>query len=280
MATTTRPPLSPRTCARLALALLERNVAADTLWAFEEAGSAPNPCLVASFDVVDDLIGVRGYGWRGVALVASSTIDGIEQTICLVQSSCGCAAVAVRDRTDVVTSLDVSGGVDGFLVDVCRRILGLDCAPEPTPPIEAVWACWLTLILDVSADPSTACLARTWDDLVAMHPLCGHGGFFHDDGRAGTATEVAQRTDDLAGWWTWEWLRAESIELECDEQRSAWAHELDLDADDLEWMDVAMFARWMLSVHRGVDELLDDCSLFLEPALVDRLLCAVRTAHR
>ena len=280
MVTTVHSPLSPRACVRLAVSMLERDVATDTLWAFEGAGSAPVPRLIAAFEVVDDLIGVRGHGCRGIALVASSTIDGTEQTVCLVQSVCGCAAVAVRDRLGTIAPIDISGGVDGFLIDLCRRILGLDCAPEPTPPIETIWACWLTIILDLAADPSTASLTRTWDDLVAMHPLASRGGYFDPEGRARAAAEIADRTWDLAGWWTWEWVRAESIALERTEPLSPIHDELDLDLDDLEWMDVAMFARWTLSVHRSVDELLDDCSLFLEPALVDRLLCAVRTAHR
>lgn len=280
MVTTVHSPLSPRACVRLAVSMLERQVATDTLWAFEGPGSAPPPRLIATFEVVDDLIGVRGRGWRGIALVASSTVDGVEQTVCLVQSVCGCAAVAVSDRHGTVAPVDISGGVDGFLVDLCRRILGLDCSPEPTPPIEAIWACWLTIVLDLAADPATAAHVATWDDLVAVHPLASHGGFFDPDGRARAAAEIADRTWDLAGWWTWEWMRAESIELERSEPFSSIRDELDLDADALEWMDVAMFARWTLSVHRSVDELLDDCSLFLEPTLVDRLLCAVGTAHR
>lgn len=280
MSTSLRSPLSPRACSRLAQSLLAQEVPADTLWAVEAPGVDAPAQYVAAFELVDDLIGFDGRTWRALALVANSTISGVESTICFVQSSCGCAAVAVSDDAGQVSGVDITGGVDGFISDISRRILGLDTPIEPTPPIDAVLASWLTIVLDIASDVRTRHLVTTWRDVVAIHPLADMIRLTDEFGDPLSPGELAQRCFDRVGWWSWQWIRDALLNGELGDESSPLCHDIALSADELAWMDTGMFARWTLGLYREVDELLNDCSLFLERAVYERLLCAVRTGHR
>lgn len=295
MATTSPTPLSPRACAALAQTFLEVDPAVDSLWTITSTGpmtgsvggtipgsitlsdvDAPSTEVarspfdarcIARFDLVDDLLGTTCHDVSAVALVVESRIDGADGWTCLVQSVCGCAAVAFRSPDGTVRLADTGGGMDGYLHDLCRRILGLQTLPEPSPPASSFVACWLATVLDVAADPRTCHLARTWPDLIELHPLVDALRWQYSDLDNAPPEVFAAIAALVTSGLDWELLR-----------RGVAAGDHDcggLSPAEASWMDAGMFARWTRGCHRDVGELLDDCSLFLEPTLFDRLQCAI-----
>lgn len=270
MTVTTSSPLSLRACRELAHRLISADEPTNALWAIDDPDPTSAPTLVCGFDAAEDLLGLDLRGAHAVALVAQCRVSGEQGYSALVQSSCGCAAVAVRTNHDARI---ISGdSFDGFLSDLLRRTLGLPTMPEDRSPAEAVAAAWLTAVLDAVADPATAVYVRSWADVVAMHPFVDFTGLSH----VGLAAEEAidpelDVTVDviarLCGELDWERLRhlVASDAEPCSGLRSC----------EAAWMDTAMFARWTLGCYRDVEELLDDCALFISDELIERLQCAL-----
>lgn len=281
--------------------LLGRHVAGGHDRFFAIVGPPSRPRLQPALqpDRLESLVGMRApRSWSGVAIVADGnarnltdpsrldSLDSLESFDGLdaatspfeVNTSAArsriCVAVAVdRSGRHASTLADPDGQlwwsndepVEGFVADVCRRVLGIACPSEPRGTIELANAQWLDLILHLAADPLTAPGIREWVDLVTLHPAVDPNAdprvFEEPDVLASTARQVAAS-------WPWERLR---------EAASRGLIELgDVTAEQADWMDSAFLARWLLGMHRGVDELLDDLRLFLNRELHDRVVAVVR----
>lgn len=226
----------------------------------------------------DELIGVTADdSWWGVALVlpgrarpvddplptttielgpptrSRASIDSVEVTVCYVVDRSGAGAFAIRRGDDV----EVAGDrVSGLVADIARRVLGARTPDESTSTSSFVVSAWLRRLLDVVADPTTAHQVTRWSDAVALHPAIV--GSIHPTTLG--PDELAHLTVQMARAIGWPRLRELAMEGGVDVAG--------LDPSHVAWMDWPFFARWMLSVHRPVTELLDDLSLFIDGALL------------
>lgn len=269
--------------------LARRLVRCPPGWLHAVTGPLRRPATSAIVRVrdPDDLIGtVADRSWWGVGLVltgratvAGDTDDAHDDparelgapaprggrspshgvTVGYVATRHGRGALAIRDGDDVQV---VGDGVTGYVADVVRRVLGIGTPPEPTTTAVFVVACWLRRLLDVAADPATSHRLARWSDAVALHPAVLDG-----DGRGLDPDDLAHLTDAMAREVGWRRMRELAIAGQVDVAG--------LTPGEVAWMDWPFFARWMLSVHRPVADLLDDLSLFVDGALLRDLRCTV-----
>gem|GEM_PF-4614679 len=221
------------------------------------------PALVPAH--LDLLVGFRApLSWSGVAVVARGATTHVvddrghpepRQAPAWAGESLVVAVAVTRDGDVAATSAGPrhrwtaqgTPEVGGFVVDLCRRVLGLACAAERRTPAELALVQWLSLLLDLAADPATAELVERWPDVAALHPAW--------DGVDDDPVVLGRAARRLAARWTWESLRqgAASGEL----------HIEGVTPEVASWMDGPFLARWLLGGHRPHTELLDDLRLFL-----------------
>lgn len=218
-------------------------------------------------DGPEDLVGQRADAdWAGIGLVFEGTIGAGGDRVVRF------AHVLHRDGSSEVTILDDAtatpiqalGQPSGFLADIARRMLDLPCEPELASPADLLLSDWLTAVLDRRADPVSAHAVAGWADAATLHPVVGGGDI-------PSPTELAHLTVDAARRWPWRRILASA--------RRGTVVIDGLTPDTLAWMDEPFFARWMLGVHRGVTELLDDLRLFTDEALFDELQRTVETVE-
>jgi hypothetical protein len=100
---------------------------------------------------------------------------------------------------------------------------------------------------------------------VALHPAVDPNA---DPFIFGEPQVLAATARHVAACWPWERLREAAARGVIDLA--------DVSAEQAAWMDSAFLARWLLGMHRGVDDLLDDLHLFLSRELHDRVITVVR----
>lgn len=211
---------------------------------------------------LEELVGFRApEAWSGIAVLADGTArhvstdvtdgttDRVRIAYAVDRHGNEGAAVTSQDSGACWSSPDA---VDGFVADLCRRMLGLACPPERRKPADLAAAAWLELLLDRAADPLTADTVRTWGDVAALHPTL-------DGEPAATPDRLAHLVRATTDLWDWEQVRAAV---------ATGALAVDQVGPDLAiWMDAPFLARWLLGMHRPIGELLDDLRLFLDERL-------------
>lgn len=236
---------------------------------FGVVGSADRPRLQPAPQpaALELLVGFTApRSWNGVAIVADGTARslGLPDDV-IADPQRIRVAFAVDRRGHHASSIADPGGrlrwstaehVEGFVADLCRRMLGLACPPENRTAVELVTSMWLEALLDLAADPRTAAEVGDWRSVALAHPATGPLDLDDDLEvvQVGPAA-LASRARQLAEPWDWERLRREAAdgELVLSPVSPAAA----------EWMDAPFLARWLLGMHRPVGDLLDDLRLFL-----------------
>ncbi len=206
--------------------------------------------------IPEALFGRRApIAWHGLAVVASGTAtDALGG-----RQRCRSGCLVLRDGS-VLGAIDREGipivrdpGVEGVMVDACRRVLGLPCPPEDATVAEWVSARWLTALLDLAADPASSGLLPDFAAAAAIHPLF--------DGTSCRRPEVlAHRcaaTLPQSSWARVRELVGEGAAVEC------------MSPEHARWMDDPFFARSLLGCYRGVTDLVDDLSLFVDGAFME-----------
>ena len=220
---------------------------------------------VADLELPEELFGWRApSSWHGVAVILGGTTtlsdaDGFGAdagAVCL-------GAVALRDGTCVAwadvadRTLAESDDPIGLVPDTCRRSVGLPSHPDHPRIGDLANLRWLSAILHLAADPTTASKVSEWDDLSALHPAADHRPLDDAEDLALSLADLEELTD---------WQQVHELG-----SRIGWE---DLSAAEVAWMDPAMFARWTVGSHRPVSELITDLSLFLPSHLLGAV-CAV-----
>jgi hypothetical protein len=239
---------------------------------------------IAGLCCVDCLVGLRADpGWAGISLVAAGVgaVDpiaasesgahniwtpqsGVEMSLRLAFGMLRDDSREFAARPESESEILRLEPEHGFVVDVCRRFLGLPTAPEPRSVLDYLTALWLQEVLDRSADP----VLRTpisAAEVLECHPLISNEvvdfgasipsprGFAH----------LIAHTSSLTSW---ERMRAHA------ERGLGSPH---VSAAEAKWMDEGIFARWMLNTERPPSDLLDDISLFVPARTYDYLNRAV-----
>ncbi len=215
---------------------------------------------VADVDLPEELFGWRApRSWHGVAIVLggrahldAGTEDGVSLGS-LALASGECFAWADSPGHTLATSDDPIG----LVPDTCRRALGLPSQPEHPRLIELANLRWLSELLHLVADPTSASRVADWDAISSLHPAaeCRPS----DD--AEDLVLCLADLEEVAGW----------SELHDLGARIGWE---DLEPGEVAWMDPPMFARWTVGAHRPVQEMVRDLSLFLPSHLLGAV-CAV-----
>jgi len=237
-----------------------RTLATGSLARIDRCGSVSQ---VTDIGLPEELFGWRTpRSWHGVAIVLggrADTGDRVETGVtlgALALASGDCVAWAdVADRT-----LAESSDPIGLVPDTCRRALGLASHPDHPRIGELANLRWLSEILHLAADPTTATLVTEWDAISALHPVAEQR-----PGEADEADEdLALRPAELEELTAWSQLHALG-------SRVGWE---ELEPHQVSWMDPPMFARWTVGSHRPLSEMVRDLSLFLPSHLLGAV-CAV-----
>lgn len=263
-------PAAARTTAHLPpgvladLATRQVHTAPGALWSIEGHPASPALRRQLDVDLVDELVGVRAEPhWLGLVLVLAGITaeEAIHLALALDRSGRAEAASLPATAPDApALALDAVDG--GFVVDVARRMLGLPTGGQVPGTQALVITSWLEALLHTAADPATAAQARRWSQVAALHPLVDPA-----DDRPPTPGALARLTRASAQRWTWERLHRAAVDGSVELTG--------LSASEAAWMDPPFFARWMLSVHRPVTELLDDLSLFMDGPTLALVQCTV-----
>lgn len=235
-------------------------------------GSSRHPVTESAGGIVDvdQLLGVRAPAhWHGLAVVLDGSSEPCDPCdpatssrrlrIAYLLDRGGHSAITILDDAgEVMSSSDAAAG--GYVADVCHRILALHCEPEHRPVSEWVMAQWLTLLLDIAADPATSIEASNWAKVARLHPA-------FDPFLPSTVDELASATIDTVSDLPWPALRRQVAD--------GLLHVETISAELAEWMDDAFFARFLIEWCRPIEDLLDDLRLFLDDETLDAVSLTV-----
>lgn len=230
----------------------------------------PPPDLSDAADPVGALFGlVAPGGWQAVGFVAEGTAQGLSgsgpQPVRLVVAvdRAGRTASRVRDQSGPVALSERDGdGLEGRLVDACRRMFGLRTAP-PDGGSDALWAAlWLD---DVLAGLAGTDRARDWPTVASRHP--GARAVVDADPALAdlVPAELVAVGRAMARARPWAELRTANAE-------GRWRAD-GISAEVAKWMDDGMFARAALAPFPPLADLLEAVGE-LVPAVVARRVAA------
>ncbi len=174
-------------------------------------------------------------------------------------------AVAVSRAGSEVCFLD--GGVEvietwqpqGWLVDACRRALGLATDPTTAQPVDLSLALWLDYLLVDLVEQR----AMSWQDAAACCPVTGPPG-------ATDPIELGQRLARTVP--TWSALRRAAA--------AGAPMPVPVRADHAAWMDDPMFARWVLGFFPDLDELRSDIEFLAAAEIADAVERVITVARQ
>ena len=151
---------------------------------------------------------------------------------------------------------------EGKMLDALKRCLGLPTPPPEVPAAEIHAAAWLSSVLEHAIKSPKR---LTWSDVTGLHPLArllkGDLPASYQGDRSHTGD-----LDDLvriaANAWSWREIHSQA----CDGNLDAL-----IDRSLAAWMDEGMFARWLMGVVPGVDQLVGALAAYLTPSAAKRL---------
>lgn len=146
----------------------------------------------------------------------------------------------------------------GWLVDACRRSLGLATRPSCAQPVDLSLALWLDYLLVALVEHR----AISWDDAAACCPV---------------TVPVVDADPELLG------ERLASTVPSWSALRSAAASgaplPVPMQAEHAAWMDDAMFARWVLGFFPELDDLRSDIEFLAPTDVAEGVSRVVRAAR-
>jgi len=212
---------------------------------------------VLAFHLPDDF-GAIGVIAESVTSTPPSR-DHREATLLLGVSRTGASvSMVVHDDQGVIDTTNPSG----WLIDACRRAVGLTTAPCNSPSLDLPIAIWLDRLMITIVGAPTA-LPLRWSDAVDLCPVPARWRS-HDPIDLGITLGSTARS--------WPALRAAVI--------GGAPSVVGLTPEQAAWMDDAMFARWCLGAFPDLANLRADVE-FLAPAdIAENIELALRAAWR
>jgi hypothetical protein len=171
-----------------------------------------------------------------------------------------------REATRLRTAQGVvepSGGAEGTLPDLCRRVLGVPTAPPPAATPRALWiTLWLDRILEAWSDPERRhAISTSWAEVAALHPAVvgAAPGLPSLANPAGLVPVALAHSRERS----WADLRADPLAVPIPSAQ--------LPDDVAAWMDDGFYARWVLGAFPAPEELLTDVLSLVDDPLRSEL---------
>lgn len=213
---------------------------------------------------VDHLVGFRAPpDWAAVALLATGRarhLDHPRRPPCPVRSTLVVdgtgAAAAISERRDDGRPV-AAGSVEGWTVDVLRRVLGVACAPPTTGTGALAEITWLERLVRALCQRPDA--RRTWAWMADAHP-------FRRLGPVPSPATLAARTRSSPITWA-QLRRATPLDPLPAEHHGPPGRVLAA----RDWFDDGSLSRWALAVAPPADQLVGDVAELLDEPLRARL---------
>ncbi|MEM7094144.1 MAG: hypothetical protein AAF567_14150 [Actinomycetota bacterium] len=224
-------------------------------------GSDFEPIATASGHAPDAILGlVVPPKFDAVVAVAESVVAATHGK----HRAQGALAVAVTRSGDEVCFLQRAGAISetwnpqGWLVDACRRSLGLASHPEDAHALELPLALWLDqLMVEIVSGGSL-----TWERVVELCPVPNRW-------KSNAAEQLGVTLATVTP--AWPALRAAVA--------SGVPLPVPLAPADAAWMDAPMFARWCLGFFPELSALRADLEFLAPGHIAERIDVAVRAAY-
>jgi len=151
-----------------------------------------------------------------------------------------------------------TGAAAGWLVDACRRSVGLSTSRDVEHPLHLLLAVWLDRLL---VELTSSNRVMRWPDAIALAPLSTALGTC-DPAALGWALAAQTR-----GWAA---LRCDAI--------AGIAGNVPVSSTHAAWMDTPMFARWCLGFFPDIGDLRNDLGFLASTDLASQIERAIAAA--